>query len=103
MVYKAAGVVLLLLAVYLVAQSVAVVPPSDASHTVVHTLVAIFLVLVVRVLQAEKHQRDERTAKHPQRSITPQFQLGPADRLREQDSDQAHTLHAHEGAPRLYR
>ena len=55
MVFKATGVILLLLAAYLAFQSFAL-SPNDSSRTS-YSLVAIFLVLVVRVLQAEKHHR----------------------------------------------
>ncbi len=71
MVFKATGVILLVLAAYLAFQSFAL-SPNDSLRTS-YSLGAIFLVLVVRVLQAEKHHREA---------------------AGEQDSEQAHTWHA---------
>ena len=100
MATKAVGVILLLLAVYLAFQSFALLPSNDDSRTLVYVLAAIFLVLTVRVLQAEKHHRDERAPNHLQPFITPhQSQSGSSNASPEEDSAQAHTLRVNEGAP----
>ena len=93
MVFKAVGVILLLLAAYLVFQAFLALSPNDGSRTLVSSLTAIFLVLVVRVLQAEKHHR-EGARNHLQRL--------PDGVCRQQDSEQAHILHA-QGEPWLGR
>ncbi len=104
MVFKVVGVILLLLALYLAFQSFALVSSNDGSRTLVCVLVAIFLVLTVRVLQAEKHHRDERAGTDVQRSLAPhQSRPGSPDDWPEQDSEPAHTSHANEGAPWLGR
>lgn len=105
MIFKAAGVILLLLATYLAFQSFALVSLNAGARTlvyplVVYPLVAIFLALLVRVLQAEKHHRDERANDRPQQSTAPhQSHLGSCVGLPKENSEPAPALHAREEAP----
>lgn len=100
MVFKAAGVILLLLAAYLAFRSFVLASLNDDVRTLVYPLVAIFLALAVRVLQAEKHHRDERASDRLQRSPAPhQSHLGSCLGLPEESSALAPALHAREEAP----
>jgi hypothetical protein len=56
--FKGVGVTLLLMAAYLAVQAFVLVLPNDGRLSAeVYVLVAIFLALTVRVLQAERHHR----------------------------------------------
>jgi len=104
MVFKAVGVIVLLLAAYLVFQSLAMLSPNDGSRTLVYSLAGIFLVLVARVLQAEKHHRDERAGNHLQEPIAShQSQLVPRIGLPDQDSRASERFDAQEEARWLGR
>ena len=61
MVFKFIGVVLLLLGAYLAIDAFTLTVANDQLRAQVYPLIAVFLVLAVRVLQAEKHRRDRRT------------------------------------------
>ncbi len=94
MVMKAIGVALLITAIYLLFQSFTLVPNDGSARVLVYALAALFLVLVVRVLQAEKHHRDERLqARDPGNIHHHEFHLGSAG-LPEQDSEPVPTSKA---------
>ena len=59
--FKGVGVILLLMAAYLAVQAFLLALPNNAGlRAEVFALVAVFLALTVRVLQAERHHRNDR-------------------------------------------
>lgn len=95
MVFKSVGVILLVLAVYLAIQPFVLASQIDGSRALVYPLLAIFLVLTVRVLQAEKHHREKRTRHQRQRftAFHGSRPESPAD-LPEPDVERANKVHA---------
>ncbi len=89
MVMKAIGVALLITAIYLLVQSFTLMPSDGSARVLVYALAAVFLMLVVRVLQAEKHHRDEQLqARAPGITRHHEIHAGPP----EQDSEPVPTL-----------
>jgi len=90
--FKIAGVVLLLAGLYFavhgwVLADRAQVPGNTA---IVEVLIAIFLAMAARVLQAQKHQREQRRWEHEarERALRPELAVGselPKSRELEED------------------
>jgi len=80
--FKILGVVALLVGAYFAVEGVLLVQKaaSDTLRAQVYPLVAIFLALVVRVLQAEKHHRDRQKAAAPEAAA------------REAEAERAHAI-----------